>query len=249
VDYTRRAARWLLGATAHPGGEALTRHVLTRLRLPAGALVADVACGEGATLSLLARAGLLAVGVDLEPQAVARARQHAPAVVGDALALPLASGAYDVVLCECSVSTLDDRARGVRELARVLRPGGQLALTDVVLRRDLAVPEVVAAVDRLTGALTVPGYVALIEAAGLQVVRVEDRADDALALCRRLSRRLTAVGARQAASTARACARAVEHGSLSYVLLIAHKPETAGSPRRPGARAGSGVPSRPEVTG
>ena len=227
MDYTRRAARWLLGATAHPGGEALTRHVLGRLRLPAGALVADVACGDGATLSLLSRAGLLAVGVDVEPRAVATARRHAPAVVvvvGDAHALPLASGAYDAVLVECAVSTFADAPGALAQAARVLRPGGQLAMTDVVLRRDLAEPAVVAAVDRLTTAHTVTQYGALLTGAGLQVVRVEDRPADALALCRRLSRRLTAVGARNAASTARACARAVEEGALSYALLIAVRP-------------------------
>lgn len=224
MDYTRRAARWLLGATAHPGGEALTRHVLGRLRLPAGALVADVACGDGATLSLLSRAGLLAVGIDIEPRAVATARRHAPAVVGDAHALPLTSGAYDAVLVECAVSTFADAPRALAQAARVLRPGGQLAMTDVVLRRDLAQPAVVAAVDRLTTGRTVTQYGALLTGAGLQVVRVEDRPADALALCRRLSRRLTAVGARNAASTARACTRAVEEGALSYALLIAVRP-------------------------
>ena len=225
MDYTRRAARALLGATAHPGGEALTRHVLARLRLPAGALVADVACGDGATLSLLARAGLLAVGVDVEPPAVAMARRHAPAVVGDAHALPLAGGAYDAVLVECAVSTFSDASGALAEVARVLRPGGQLAMTDVVLRRDLADPDVVAAVDRLTSARTVPQYAALLEAAGLRVVRVEDRSGDALALCHRLARRLSAVGARRTAATARACARAVEDGALSYALLIAVRPD------------------------
>ena len=50
MDYARSGVRWLLGATAHPGGEPLTRHVLDRLPLPTGALVADVACGDGATL-------------------------------------------------------------------------------------------------------------------------------------------------------------------------------------------------------
>ena len=223
MDYTRRAARWLLGATAHPGGEALTRHVLARLRLPAGALVADIACGDGATLSLLGRAGLLAIGVDVEPRAVALARRQAPAVVADAAALPLASGAYDAVLCECSVSTFDDPAAALAGMARALRPGGQLAMTDVVLRRDLAGADVVAAVDRITTARTLPEYAGLLEAAGLRVVRVEDRPDDVLALCRRLSRRLSLVGARQSAATARACAEAVESGALSYGLLVAVK--------------------------
>lgn len=217
MDYARAGARWLLGATAHPGGEALTGHLLDRLGLPPGALVADVACGDGASLRLLARRGLLGVGVDVEPRAVARAPL---AVVGDAQALPLRTGAYDAVLCECAVSTFDDPAQALAEAARVLRPGGRFAMTDVVLRRDLAAPEVVAAVDRLTTARTLPEYAALLEGAGLQVVRAEDRAEDALALCRRLARRLRLVSPRHAA-TARACARAVEAGALSYGLLVA----------------------------
>lgn len=224
MDYTDNAVRWLLGATAHPGGEALSRHLLTRLGLPTGALVADVACGDGATLELLARAGLLAVGVDVEPRAVARARRLAAAVVGDAHHLPLTSGAYDAVVCECAVSTFADPALALSEMARLLRPGGQLGMTDVVLRRDLASAVVVTAVDRLTSARTVPDYTALVEVAGLRVVRTEDRSGDALALTRRLARRLTAVGARSTASTARACARAVESGALSYGLLVAVKP-------------------------
>lgn len=225
MDYTRTAARWLLGATAHPGGEALTRHLLDRLHLPTGALVADVACGNGVTLGLLTRSGLLAIGVDREHRAVMRARHQAPAVVGDAHHLPLTSGAYDAVVCECSVSTFSDPERALAEMTRLLRPGGRLAMTDVVLRRDLAPADVVAAVDRLTYARTLPDYVTLVEAAGLRVVRTEDRADDARALTRRLSRRLAVVGARRTAATARACARAVDSGALSYTLLIAEKPD------------------------
>lgn len=224
LDYTAHAVRWLLGATAHPGGEALTRHLLSRLQLPTGALVADVACGNGATLDLLARTGLLPVGVDVEPRAVATAGRLAAAVVGDAHHLPLASGAYDAVICECSVSTFTDPAQALSEMSRVLRPGGQLAMTDVVLRRDLAPAGVVTAVDRLTSARTMPDYTALVTAAGLRVVRTEDRAADALALTRRLARRLSAVGVRGTASTARACAQAVESGALSYALLVAEKP-------------------------
>lgn len=212
--------RLLLGRTQHPGGEALTRHVLDRLALPTGSLVADVACGDGASLRLLASRGLLGIGVDVKPAAVARA---APAVVGDAHALPLRTSAYDAVLCECAVSTFDDPVRALQEMARVLRPGGRLAMTDVLLRRDLAAPEVVAAVDGLTTARTLPEYAALLEAAGLQVGRTEDRSADALALCRRLARRLRLVSPRHAA-TARACAQAVEAGALGYGLLVATRP-------------------------
>lgn len=220
MDYARTGARWLLGATAHPGGATLTGHLLDRLALPTGALVADVACGSGATLQLLAQRGLLGVGVDLEPRAVARARG---AVVGNAHALPLATGAYDAVVCECAVSTFSDPARALAQMARVLRPGGALAMTDVLLRRDLAAPEVVSAVDRLTTARTLPEYTALLEGAGLRVLRIEDRSADALALCRRLARRLALVGAFRHAKTARACAQAVEAGALGYGLLVAER--------------------------
>ena len=218
VDYARTGARWLLGATAHPGGTALTDHLLDRLALPTGALVADVACGDGATLRRLERRGLLGLGVDVEPRAVARAGR---AVVGDVHALPLPSSSYDAVVCECAVSTFADAARALREMARVLRPGGWFAMSDVLLRRDLAPDEVVAAVDRLTTARTAPEYVELVAAAGLRVLRTEDRAGDALALCRRLARRLAVVGASRHAATARACARAVEAGALSYGLVVA----------------------------
>jgi arsenite methyltransferase len=222
VDYVARGARALLGATDHPGGTALTDHALRRLALPPGSLVADVACGRGATLRLLATRGLLGVGVDVEPRAVARAGRGA--VVGDAHALPLPTGAGDAALCECSLSTFDDPARAAAELARVVRPGGGIAVTDVVLRRDLAAPEVVAAVDRLTTARTTGGYAELLDGAGLRVERVEDRAADARALARRVARRLALVGARDAARTARACAQAVEAGALSYALLVARRP-------------------------
>lgn len=222
VDYAHVGVRWLLGATAHPGGASLTRHLLDRLALPPGALVADVACGHGATLRLMRGRGLLAVGVDVEPRAVARAAPAA--VVGDAHALPLATAAYDAVVCECAVSTFSDPARALREMARVLRPGGAVAMTDVLLRRDLASEQVVDAVDRLTTARTLPEYVRLVEGAGLRVVRAEDRSADALALCRRLARRLTLVGASRHAATARACAQAVEVGALGYGLLVAVAP-------------------------
>lgn len=218
-DYTRTAVRALLGATAHPGGRALTRHLLDRLALPPGSLVADVACGDGASLRVLAEHGLLGVGVDLEPRAVRRAGSCA--VLGDALALPLRPGAYDAVLCECSLSTFDDPARALAGMARLLRPGGQLALTDITLRRDLAAAAVVDAVDGLTHARTAAEYCSLIEAAGLRVVRVEDRAADALALAHRVARRLRMMGARQSARSARQCAEAVETGALSYVLVVA----------------------------
>lgn len=223
MDYAARAVRLLLGATAHPGATALSRHLLQQAALPPGSLVLDVACGSGTTLALLADAGHLPVGVDVESRAVARAQRHAPAVVADAHRLPLQGGRWDAVVCECSVSTFAEPGAALREVARVLRPGGVFAMTDVLLDRDLAAPAVVTALDALTTARTVPAYAALCEAAGLTVQITEDRATDARALARRVRRRLAAVGARRAAATARACEQAIDDGALSYGLLVARR--------------------------
>lgn len=212
MDYRTRAAKWLLGATAHPGGEPLTEHLLDRMSLAAGTMVLDVACGAGTSLRILAQRGHLAVGIDLQPDT----RQ---AIVADAHALPFASSSYDAVLCECALSTFDQPGRALAEMHRVLRPGGVLGMTDVVLRRDLASASVIAAVDRLTTAQALTTYADLVCSAGFDVVATEDRRQDAVEMLKRLRRRLPL------ARTLRDCAEAVSYGSLGYGLLIGRKAE------------------------
>lgn len=206
MDYAGRIARALLGVTAHPGGVALSRHVLDVLALPVGSLVADLACGGGTTLDLMADIGLLGIGVDLQAS-------HPRAVRGDAHALPLRTGEYDGAVVECSLSTFSDPSRALAELRRVLRPGGRWVVTDVVLRRDLAAPGVVMTVDRLTTARSLAGYVRLAQNAGLVVTTQEDRHADALALARRLRHRLPW------SAQVRACERAVRDRTLGYALI------------------------------
>ena len=211
MDYRTRAATWLLGATAHPGGEPLTEHLLDRMALPPGAMVLDVACGAGASLRILGRRGHLAVGVDVQPDTT-------QAIVADAQALPFAASSYDAVICECALSTFDHPKQALAEMLRVLRPGGVLGMTDVVLRRDLATASVIAAVDRLTTAQAMTGYAELLRGAGFDVATTEDRRQDAVVMLQRLRRRLPLSG------TLRECSEAVVYGSLSYGLLIARKP-------------------------
>lgn len=214
MDYATRTVRALLGATAHPGGTALSRHLLDALRVGPGDRVLDVACGDGATLRLLRERGAQAVGVDLEPRARGRS------AVADAHALPLPGGSRDVVLVECALSTFADPGRALAEARRVLVPGGRLGMTDVVLDREQADPVVVAAVDRLTTARPLEGWVRLLQEAGLAVALTEDRRGDVAALTRRLRRRLALPSPRWSRVLA-ACERAVADGSLSYALLTA----------------------------
>jgi ubiquinone/menaquinone biosynthesis C-methylase UbiE len=101
--------------------------------------VLDVGCGTG--INLLEMARVLGpcrklVGVDLSSGMLSVARRKAIAagvtatfLVGDAEALELPDGAFDLVVCNSAYHWFPDRARAVREWSRVLRPGGQLLLT------------------------------------------------------------------------------------------------------------------------
>jgi ubiquinone/menaquinone biosynthesis C-methylase UbiE len=76
------------------------------------------------------------VGVDLSPGMIARARElagdvpNAEFVEGDAEALPFANGEFTAVLCTTSFHHYPDPAAAAREMARVLEPGGRLAIGD-----------------------------------------------------------------------------------------------------------------------
>lgn len=98
-------------------------------RLPAGARVLDIGCGEGYGVAELAKHASFAAGTDVAPDAVAHAaKKYATAnlvfAVSDATRLPFADESFDVV---CSLQVIEhfrDTDRHLREVARVLKPGG-----------------------------------------------------------------------------------------------------------------------------
>lgn len=114
------------------------RRLLPRLRVPPMAAILDVGCGTGVNLLEAARQFAptrLLCGIDLSPGMVAVARSKAaslgvPALftVGDAEQLPYEDGTFDVVLCNSVLHWFKNRGAALREMARVLRPGGQVAI-------------------------------------------------------------------------------------------------------------------------
>jgi demethylmenaquinone methyltransferase / 2-methoxy-6-polyprenyl-1,4-benzoquinol methylase len=103
-----------------------------------GDRVLDVACGTGDLAVADARAGGRVTGLDFSAEMLERARRKAPRldwVRGDALALPFADGSFDVATIGFGARNLCDLETGLRELRRVLRAGGRLAVLELTSPR------------------------------------------------------------------------------------------------------------------
>jgi SAM-dependent methyltransferase len=130
--------------------EEWPRHVAEAAELRPGQRVLDVACGTGVLARHAAErvgpAGRV-VGLDLNEGMLEVGRRRAPAIEwrqGPAEALPFADESFDAVVSQFGLMFFTDRVRALREMLRVLKPGGRLAL---------------AVWDRLENA---PGFAALV---------------------------------------------------------------------------------------
>jgi demethylmenaquinone methyltransferase / 2-methoxy-6-polyprenyl-1,4-benzoquinol methylase len=105
-----------------------------------GDRVLDAACGTGDLAIADLKAGASKVtGLDFSEEMLARARRKAPLdwVQGDMLALPFAEGTFDAATVGFGVRNVADLELSLRELRRVLRPGGRLAILEITQPRGL----------------------------------------------------------------------------------------------------------------
>jgi demethylmenaquinone methyltransferase / 2-methoxy-6-polyprenyl-1,4-benzoquinol methylase len=121
-----------------------------------GERVLDAACGTGdfALADLEAGAGEV-VGVDFSARMLERARRKSAAVEwvqGDLLALPFAAASFDAVTVGFGVRNLSELESGLRELRRVLRTGGRLAVLEITQPRGVLRPFFSVWFDRLVPA-------------------------------------------------------------------------------------------------
>ena len=193
--YQSDLARLILGETLHPGGLALTNRLGRLMGIQRDDWVVDLASGRGVSAMAISRGFHCRVaGVEFSHAAVvgAAAASRATPVVprtfflqGDAENPPLASSRFDAVLCECSMSIFPDKSRAVKEMRRLLGPGGRLGLSDVTVEPGSLPAELEGAVGQvlcLSGALNVNGYRQLLRDGGLALQHEEDASVEILKL-------------------------------------------------------------------
>jgi demethylmenaquinone methyltransferase / 2-methoxy-6-polyprenyl-1,4-benzoquinol methylase len=119
------------------------RRLAARAVVHEGDDVLDSCCGTGDLAIEGARLGGRVTGLDFSEPMLARARRKAPElewVHGDALDLPFADESFDAATVGFGIRNVADLEAGLRELARVLRPGGRLAVLEITRPRGLMRP-------------------------------------------------------------------------------------------------------------
>jgi SAM-dependent methyltransferase len=161
-----------------------------------GEVVVDLGSGAGIDCFLAARrvgpSGRV-IGVDMTDEMLARAHENAERGgftnvefrKGDIEALPLADASVDVILSNCVLNLVPDKRKAFGEIARVLKPGGRVAVSDIVL--EAALPpglseDPASYAGCVGGAILRADYLRLLGEAGLTDIRVTQEADAAAML-------------------------------------------------------------------
>ena len=160
--------------------------------LRAGEVVVDLGSGGGLDVFLAAKKvgpEGKAIGIDMTPAMIERARANAESggyrnvefhqATIDAIPLPDAS--VDCVISNCVLNLVPDKLAVFREIARILKPGGRLAVSDIALKGEL--PEAIARsmaayVGCISGAIRIDDYRAGLMAAGFEHVEIVDSEKD-----------------------------------------------------------------------
>jgi len=111
--------------------QAWRRQTVAALGLPPGSLLLDVACGTGDLSRLAQRRGFRVIGADLSAGMLRANHTGAPLLQADCSRLPFPDGSFDGLVCGYALRNFSDLAGALTETARVVRPGGRVAILEV----------------------------------------------------------------------------------------------------------------------
>lgn len=176
--------------TVAEAAEHMTGQLIARLEAGRGHRVLDVGCGIGTpALRLVRETGATVIGINVSREQVALANagagveglsEQARFECGDAMQLPYEDASFDRVWAVESMLHMPDRGQVLREMARVLRPGGRLVVSDIVLRGEVSDAEAADVVSKfcsyvLASSLEqLDSYPVLVADAGLRTVDIAD---------------------------------------------------------------------------
>lgn len=200
--------------------------------LKPGEVVVDLGCGGGLDVFLAAGRvgpGGKAIGIDMTPAMLELARKNAArGVDGKAIAnvefhlgridsLPLPDGSVDCVISNCVINLAPDKPAVFREIARVLKPGGRLAVSDIALKKPLPAEigqDLMAYVGCIAGAVLIDEYRRELLAAGFAAVEVIDSGADLNAYAKIENQAGCCGPANPTATSTSCCAPAAENADL-----------------------------------
>ena len=161
-------------------------------KLRPGEVVVDLGCGGGLDVLLAApKVGPTgkAIGIDMTPAMIERARANARKIgaantefhLATIDKLPLADRSVDCIVSNCVINLAPDKSAVLREVFRVLKPGGRVAVSDIALKKELPkelAESVAAYVGCVAGAIPIADYERLLREAGFASVQVVDTKKD-----------------------------------------------------------------------
>jgi len=163
--------------TLHPGGLTLTNRIAEIAQINRDSNVLDIGCGRGeSALFLTKKYKCRVVGIDSSKKLPRPNHEKVNFLVADAERLPLTSQSFDIVFSECSFSQLSDKKKAAKEVKRVLKPGGKFLFHDVFLKKEADVKDF--PMPCISGAMTLEGYLELLENIGFQEPYVEDHSKE-----------------------------------------------------------------------